>query len=39
MVDDDQWAALKLRELMELVRRALLVEYQRRCRELGLPWR
>jgi len=38
-MSDDQWAALKLRELMERVRRAVVAEYSRRSRELGLPWR
>ena len=38
-MSDDQWAALKLWELMERVRKALLQEYGRRARELGLPWR
>jgi len=38
-MSDDQWAALKLRELMERVRRATLAEYMRRSKELGLPWR
>jgi hypothetical protein len=38
-MNDDQWAAQKLRELMERVRKAVLMEYGRRARELGLPWR
>jgi hypothetical protein len=38
-MSDDQWAAAKLRDLMERVRKALLAEYGRRARELGLPWR
>lgn len=38
-MSDDQWAAMKLRELMERVRRAVLGEYTRRSKELGLPWR
>jgi hypothetical protein len=36
---DDQWAKLKMKELMDRVRKALLAEYLRRSRELGLPWR
>jgi hypothetical protein len=38
-MSDDEWAAVKLRELMERVRNALIKEYMRRSKELGLPWR
>jgi hypothetical protein len=38
-MSDDQWAAAKLRELLERVRNNVIKEYMRRSRELGLPWR
>ena len=38
-MSDDQLAAAKLRDLMERGHKAVLLEYGRRARELGLPWR
>ena len=38
-MNDDQWAVMRLRELLERARKAVLLEYGRRARELGLPWR
>jgi hypothetical protein len=38
-MSDDQWAAMRLRELLERVRNNVIKEYMARARELGLPWR
>ncbi len=36
-MSDDQWAAAKLRELLQRVRNALIKDYMARARDLGLP--